>query len=148
MESMEIGVTGVIALIILVFLGVRVVYAATVVGLFGLVSIIGWESAAGVIGTIPHSKSVSYTLSVLPMFILIGFLAFHAGFTTAVFDAAKKWLGWVPGGLAVASVFALVITLSPGTEDVSRPQISDQTVSSQDLDFYYWLAETQNVNGT
>ena len=51
-------------------------------------------------------------------------------------------------GMAVASVFALVITLSPGTEDVSRHQIPDQTVSSQDLDFYYWLAETQNVNGT
>lgn len=51
-------------------------------------------------------------------------------------------------GMAMVSVFALVITLSPGTEDTSGNQISDQTVSSQDLDFYYWLAETQNVNGT
>jgi tripartite ATP-independent transporter DctM subunit len=47
-----------------------------------------------------------YALSVIPMFILIGFLAFHAGMTQALFDAARKWLGWVPGGLAVATVMA------------------------------------------
>ncbi|WP_246660568.1 TRAP transporter large permease [Nitratireductor sp. XY-223] len=94
------------ALVVLVFAGVRVVYAASIVGLVGIVAIIGWEAGAGVVGTIPHSKSISYTLSVLPMFILIGFLAFHAGFTNSVFDAARKWLGWMPGGLAVASVFA------------------------------------------
>jgi len=67
---------------------------------------IGWEAGAGMVGTIPHSKSVTYTLSVLPMFILIGFLAFHAGITQSLFDAARKWLGWLPGGLAVASVMA------------------------------------------
>jgi hypothetical protein len=51
-------------------------------------------------------------------------------------------------GMAMVSVFALVITLSPGTEDTSGNHTPDQAVSSQDLDFYYWLAETQNVNGT
>ncbi len=106
MEPLEIGLAGVGALVVLVFAGVRVVYAASIVGLVGIVAIIGWEAGAGVVGTIPHSKSISYTLSVLPMFILIGFLAFHAGFTNSVFDAARKWLGWMPGGLAVASVFA------------------------------------------
>ncbi|HZD25438.1 MAG TPA: TRAP transporter large permease [Alphaproteobacteria bacterium] len=103
---LEMGVIGVIALIVTVFLGVRVYIAAGVVGLIGLVSIIGWEPGVGMAGTIPHSKSVAYTLSVLPMFILIGFLAFHAGITQAVFDAGRKWFGWLPGGLAVATVFA------------------------------------------
>jgi tripartite ATP-independent transporter DctM subunit len=45
-------------------------------------------------------------LGLLPMFILIGYLAFHAGMTQQLFDAAKVWIGWVPGGLAVATVFA------------------------------------------
>ncbi|MBE0594985.1 MAG: TRAP transporter large permease, partial [Gemmatimonadales bacterium] len=67
-----IGVIGVIALLVLVFIGVRIYIAATLVGLLGLVAMIGWEAGAGIVGTIPHSKSVSYTLSVLPMFILIG----------------------------------------------------------------------------
>ena len=76
------------------------------VGLFGTVHIIGWDAGAGLIGTIPHSKAINYVLSVLPMFILIGFIAYHAGLTHALFNAARAWVGWVPGGLAVASVFA------------------------------------------
>lgn len=106
MDSFTIGIIGSIAMVVLVFAGVRVFYAAAVVGLLGLVSMLGWDAGAGMAGTIPHSKTVNYTLSVLPMFILIGYLAFHAGLTEALFDAGRKWLGWVPGGLAVATVMA------------------------------------------
>ncbi|MBO6824918.1 MAG: TRAP transporter large permease [Sneathiella sp.] len=106
LDPLTTGVIGMGALIIMVFLGVRVYIAATIVGMIGIVSIVGWAPGTGIVGTIPHSKSTLYSLSVLPMFILIGYLAFHAGITTAAFDAAKKWFGWVPGGLAVASVFA------------------------------------------
>lgn len=101
-----VGVIGLIALFVLVLSGVRVVFAAAVVGLLGLVELLGWGPAAGIVGTIPHSKSSVYALSVLPMFIFIGFLAFHAGMTQQLFDAARKWVGWAPGGLAVATVFA------------------------------------------
>ena len=106
MSSFDIGLIGVAALVLLVFMGMRVFFAAALVGTLGLVAIIGWESGLGMVGTIPHSKAVTYTLSVLPMFILIGFLAFHAGITEALFDAGRKWLGWLPGGLAVATVMA------------------------------------------
>ena len=106
MDPFTIGIIGVVALVVLVFSGVRVFYAAAAVGLVGLISMLGWDAGAGMAGTIPHSKVVSYTLSVLPMFILIGFLAFHAGITEALFDAGRKWLGWLPGGLAVGTVMA------------------------------------------
>lgn len=106
MDSFTIGIVGVSALVLMVFMGMRVYLAAALVGTLGLVAIIGWESGLGLAGTIPHSKAVTYTLSVLPMFILIGFLAFHAGITEALFDAGRKWLGWLPGGLAVATVMA------------------------------------------
>ncbi|KAB2920738.1 MAG: TRAP transporter large permease [Hyphomicrobiaceae bacterium] len=102
-----IGLIGCLALIVLVFAGVRVYIAAALVGLAGIVAIIGWKAGAGIVGTIPHSKSVNYTLSVLPLFILIGYLAYHAGITQSLFDAAKKWMGWMPGGLAIATVFAV-----------------------------------------
>ncbi|MEQ9641733.1 MAG: TRAP transporter large permease [Alphaproteobacteria bacterium] len=106
MEPLEIGLIGAGAMVFLVFLGVRVFIAAATVGTVGLVAILGWDAGVGMAGTVPHSKSVEYALSVLPMFILIGFLAFHAGITKAVFEAARAWIGWVPGGLAVATVFA------------------------------------------
>jgi len=105
-DPFNVGIVGVILLLVLIFAGVRVVYAASVVGLLGLIEIIGWDAGAAMAGTIPHSKVVAYPLSVLPMFILIGFLAYHAGITQHLFDAARKWLGWMPGGLAVSTVMA------------------------------------------
>jgi tripartite ATP-independent transporter DctM subunit len=105
-DDITIGFIGTGVLIALVLVGVRVVYATAAVGLLGVVAMIGWDAGATNIGMIPHAKGSIYALSVIPMFILIGFLAFHAGMTQALFDAARKWLGWVPGGLAVATVFA------------------------------------------
>lgn len=101
-----VGLIGLGLLLVLVLVGVRVVFAAAIVGLLGLVELLGWGPAAGIVGTIPHSKASVYALSVLPMFIFIGFIAFHAGMTQQLFDAARKWVGWLPGGLAVATVFA------------------------------------------
>ncbi|MBS8260675.1 TRAP transporter large permease [Roseibium polysiphoniae] len=101
-----VGIIALTLLLVLVIFGVRVVFAAAVVGLLGLIELLGWSGAAGIVGTVPHSKSSTYALSVLPMFIFIGFLAFHAGMTGQLFNAARKWLGWLPGGLAVATVFA------------------------------------------
>ena len=106
MDEFHIGLIGSGFLIFLVLIGVRVVYACALVGLLGLVSIVGWTGGAGNAGMIPYAKGTLYPLSVLPMFILIGYLAYHAGMTQSLFDAARKWFGWVPGGLAVATVFA------------------------------------------
>ena len=105
-DELWIGIGGVVLLIALVGIGVRVYVAAALTGFLGLLALKGWDVAAAVAGTIPHSKTVTYPLSVLPLFILIGFLAFHAGLTTKLFEAARRWVGWVPGGLAVSTVFA------------------------------------------
>ena len=106
MSELAIGLIVTGGLLVAVFLGVRVFAAASLAGLVGMVWLIGWDAGAGIVGTVPHSKSINYVLSVLPMFILIGFVAYHAGLTHALFNAAKAWVGWFPGGLAVASVFA------------------------------------------
>jgi len=130
MNEFTIGILGVFALVVMVFLGVRVFIAAAAVGLAGLVAMIGWDSGAGMVGTIPHSKSVTYTLSVLPMFILIGFLAFHAGITEKLFDAATKWLGWVPGGLAVATVLAATGFAAVSGASTATAAVFSETLSA------------------
>jgi tripartite ATP-independent transporter DctM subunit len=107
LDNLTLGLFGCIALLLLVVVGVRVYLAAALVGLLGCIAIIGWGPGAGLVGTIPHSKSVNYTLSVLPMFILIGYLAYYAGMTQSLFEAAKAWMGWMPGGLAIATIFAV-----------------------------------------
>ena len=122
-DPLLVGLIGLTLLFILVLFGVRIVFAAAIVGLLGLIELLGWGPAAGIIGTIPHAKSSTYALSVLPMFIFIGFIAFHANMTQQLFDAARKWLGWLPGGLAVSTVigsagFAAVSGASPATAAV------------------------------
>ena len=119
MEPIEIGlwVTG--GLLVFVLLGMRVAFAAGLAGLIGLVWIFwskkgydpddfGWALtvAAKTAGQVPHSKISSQALSLIPTFILIGYLAYYAGLTKALFEAAKRWFAWVPGGLAVSTVFA------------------------------------------
>ena len=135
MSEFAIGLIGTSALLILVFAGVRVFVVAAIVGLLGCVAIIGWKAGAGISGTVPHSKSINYALSVLPMFILIGFIAYHGGLTHALFRAARNWFGWVPGGLAVASVFATagfaaVSGASTATAAVSGGKVTGFTITS------------------
>ena len=100
------GIICTIILLILVVSGVRVVFAASIAGMIGLVELIGVGPALANIGAIPYSKSVTFVLGLLPIFILIGFLAYQAGMTRQLYDCAKAWIGFVPGGLAVATVFA------------------------------------------
>ncbi len=119
MDSIDIGlwVTG--GMLVLVVLGMRVAFAAALAGMVGLIWIFwarkgyagdefGWALTVAVktAGQVPHGKVASQALSLIPTFILIGYLAYYAGLTRALFEAAKRWVAWVPGGLAVATVFA------------------------------------------
>ncbi len=102
------------ALVILVLIGVRVAFATAFIGFLGLCLFFmqrqgfdqGLVTAMKLAGQIPHSKSTTYALSLIPTFILIGYLAYYAGLTRYLFEAAKRWVGWLPGGLGVATVFA------------------------------------------
>ena len=106
MEPTTIGLLGFVALVVLIFIGVRIFIAAGIVGFVGLLILKDWRVAAGVAGMAPHSEVSSFALSVLPMFILIGFFAHHGGLVKGAFRFAKAWLGWLPGGLAIGTVFA------------------------------------------
>ncbi|RKF13340.1 TRAP transporter large permease [Alginatibacterium sediminis] len=113
-EKFEIGLVVSGFMLFLVVIGVRVAFATAGAGFIGLVWIFaskmgferGFMVAVKMVGTIPHSKATTLSLSLIPTFILIGYLAYHAGLTKALFEAAKRWVGWLPGGLGVATVFS------------------------------------------
>ncbi|MDX1782077.1 MAG: TRAP transporter large permease [Thalassovita sp.] len=119
METIEIGLWVSGFMLVIVLLGMRVAFAAGIAGLIGLVWIF-WNKfdydpnrfgkaltiAVKTAGQVPHAKVSSQALSLIPTFILIGYLAYYAGLTKALFEAAKRWVGWLPGGLAVSTVFA------------------------------------------
>jgi C4-dicarboxylate transporter, DctM subunit len=119
MDPIEIGLWVTAGMLVMVFLGMRVAFAAALAGLVGIF-LIFWAKfgfapdkitkalvvSIKVAGQVPHSKVSSQALSLIPTFILIGYLAYYAGLTRALFEAAKRWIAWVPGGLAVSTVFA------------------------------------------
>ena len=119
MENITIGLWVSSGMLVFVVLGMRVAFAAGLAGFLGLV----WlrrksfdydperffkalEISVKIAGLTPHSKVSSHVLSLIPIFILIGYLAYYAKLTSALFEAAKRWIAWVPGGLAVSTVFA------------------------------------------
>jgi len=119
MDKIEIGLWVTSGMLVFVVLGMRVAFAAGLAGLIGLVWLrwdqFGYdperlwkaiEISVKIAGQVPHSKVSSQALSLIPTFILIGYLAYYAGLTRALFEAAKRWIAWVPGGLAVSTVFA------------------------------------------
>jgi len=106
-SPMTIGCLGVAALLVLCFLGIRFAFAGALVGTAGLTMMLGWDAGIRTAGIAPYTAGANYTLSVLPMFILIGYLAYYAGITQTAFEAARRWFGWLPGGLATGTVFAV-----------------------------------------
>ncbi len=123
-EPLTLGITGLCLLAVLVVIGMHVAYAGALIGLLGLVMSIGitrvpadtgtwwdafvagFEPGIGIAGIVPFAELAHYSLSVLPMFILIGYLAFHARLTQGAFYSMRMWFGGMTGGLAVATVFA------------------------------------------
>lgn len=71
----------------------------------GIWVLAGERAAWGSIGVIPYSFAATWQLSSVPMFLLMGFLCYHAGLTKGMFDAARMWMSRLPGGLAIATVF-------------------------------------------
>ncbi|WP_185804555.1 TRAP transporter large permease [Pontivivens nitratireducens] len=106
MDPITLGYLGLAVLLLLVTVGVPIAFATAFTGMAGLFILRGFDVAIGLSGIVPYGASAHYSLSVLPLFIAIGFLAMHAGITTSAYNAARVWVGRAPGGLATATIFA------------------------------------------
>ena len=89
----------------LIALRMPVAVAMFVVGGFGFASIAGWPAFLNLLNTAPFGRVSSYTLSVLPLFLLMGQLATRSGLSRALFDSARAWVGHRRGGLAISTIF-------------------------------------------
>ena len=106
MSPALIGAAGFAVLLALLLLRVPVWISLVLVGFFGNVVINGWPAAFALAGTAPFDVASSYTLSVVPLFILMGEVASESRLSGELFNAARVILSGFRGGLAVATLAA------------------------------------------
>lgn len=104
--SVELGFYGIAALLVLLALRVPVALSMIIVSLVGITVMFGWNTAIGMLSSTPYEFIAKWTLSAVPMFLLMGFVCFHTGLTSGLFNAAKVVFRWLPGGVAISSIFA------------------------------------------
>ena len=106
MDPIWIGVIAIVALLVLIGLRVPIGVSLGAVSLAGLMFVRSTEAAFGIFGDLPFEFGANWSLSAVPMFLLMGSVAYHSGLTSSLFNAARLWLSGLPGGLAVAANFA------------------------------------------
>jgi tripartite ATP-independent transporter DctM subunit len=106
MSGLTISFIALFALFGLLALRVPIAIALGGISLVGLIALRGLRATLGIFGNLPMEFGASWTLSTIPMFLLMGSVAYHSGMTGSLFQAARLWLGNLPGGLAVATNFA------------------------------------------
>ncbi|MFC1867269.1 TRAP transporter large permease [Thermodesulfobacteriota bacterium] len=104
MSDIQIGILAVVLLFIMMILRTPVGVAMGVSGLLGIGMMTGLESAFSKLALTPYTHSNSYVLAVIPLFLFMGELAFVSGITKEAYYTVNKWVGHLPGGLAMASV--------------------------------------------
>ncbi|OGA12714.1 MAG: C4-dicarboxylate ABC transporter [Betaproteobacteria bacterium RIFCSPLOWO2_02_FULL_63_19] len=109
MSSIAVGTFGIVVILVLIAARVPIGLALGAVAFVGTVEIIGLDAAFGMIGSLPYDFSAHWSLSAIPMFLLMGTFAYHSGMTNSLYRAARLWLGFLPGGLAVATNFACAV---------------------------------------
>lgn len=96
----------ILLMIFLLFVGMPVGFALGTAGMIGLFHSGGWTTVGGVLLTTPFRTAASYTFTAIPMFVLMAEYISRSNVVEDLFDAASKWLERLPGGMAIATVFA------------------------------------------
>ena len=103
--SVVVGIIGFGTLIFVFLLGVPVAFSMALVGMLGFAYLTSIEGAVSMTGSVLWSTLESYSLTVLPMFVLMGAIAFQSGISKKMYNALEKCFGRLPGGLAIPSRF-------------------------------------------
>jgi C4-dicarboxylate transporter DctM subunit len=104
MDPSIIGVYAFILLLLMMAFGLPVAFAMAIIGFLGYWVIDSFQHALNMMGFLPWEKVTNYTFTVVPLFVLMGNVAFHSRFGKEVYETGRNWVGHFPGGLAQATV--------------------------------------------
>ena len=101
------GIIGIVALLLILFLlGTPVGFAMGIVGFCGFCYVISLKAGLNMIGAALWEAFSKYGLTVIPLFIFMGQIAFYSGVNEKLYNAAYKWVGQIRGGIAMATIMA------------------------------------------
>ena len=106
MSPVHIGLWGCAILLLLLMGSMPVSFVMAAVGTIGFAIVVNPQAAFSMVAVDLHETFSSYSLSVIPLFVFMGQVAFHAGISRRLYAAAYHWFGPLPGGLAMATVGA------------------------------------------
>lgn len=107
MDPISLAIIFIILLLVFILLlKVPVGFAMGLIGGIGIFVIGGVKPLVNLISALPYTLTSTYVFTVIPMFVLMGWLVAESGISRDLFIAANRWLGWMRGGLAMAVSWA------------------------------------------
>jgi tripartite ATP-independent transporter DctM subunit len=106
MLPLQAGLTALALMFVLLLASVPIGFSMAIGGLFGMSLIIGFWPALGLFATTAYESTVNYSLSIIPLFILMGSIASRSGLSRELYKAFDTWIGSFRGGLALATIGA------------------------------------------
>jgi C4-dicarboxylate transporter DctM subunit len=100
------AIVGIVLMVALMFLGMPIAFTMALIGFLGFTHLTSLHGSLFLLSNGFYFQFTSYTMLVVPLFVFMGEIAFHCGISRRIYDTAYAWLGFIPGGLAVATVGA------------------------------------------
>jgi tripartite ATP-independent transporter DctM subunit len=115
-----IGIVGLALVLVLFLTGIELGFAMALVGFLGFSYIMSFKAGLNLLAKDMFDVTASYGFTVVPLFIFMGQIASNAGIAKRLYDTAHKFIGHIPGGLAIATVagataFKAICGSSPAT---------------------------------
>jgi tripartite ATP-independent transporter DctM subunit len=120
MNEVFLGIAALVILLMLFLTGIELGFAMAIVGFVGFGILRGFGSAFNLVAVDMYDVLTAYSFTVIPLFVLMGQIAYNAGIAKRLYGAAYRFVGHVPGGLAMATVagataFKAICGSSPAT---------------------------------
>lgn len=106
MSATTAGAIGVALMLVMLFLGMPLSFTFAFSGVVGVALILGWDAGLSFLSTIPFTSAANYTFVVMPLFMLMGDVAFHGNLTSDAYNCARRFCGHLRGGLAITTTVA------------------------------------------
>jgi C4-dicarboxylate transporter DctM subunit len=120
MYEVTVGLTALAVVLVLFLTGIELGFAMALVGFLGFAVLVSTKAALNLLAKDFFDVFSSYGFTVIPLFVLMGQIAFNAGIARRLFNTAYRFIGHVPGGMAMATVagataFKAICGSSPAT---------------------------------